>query len=217
MKLFLSSQDLGGFAEDLRELVGKNRKTLLITNARDYADPEEKAEVVQRKLKMMKAAGFDAIELDLREYFSKDFTELSEFVADYNPGLVCAIGGSVFLLGTALTISGMDDIIRQLLEEDKIVYAGYSAGAMVAAKDIENYERDDLQVESVHGYYGVPAITNGLGLIAEYIIPHVDRKEYSKETKFYKEHLSSLGVETIMLNDQDVYIVNGNHKILKKA
>ena len=217
MKLFLSSQDLGNFAEDLRELVGKNRKTLVITNARDYADPEEKAEVVKRKLTMMKDAGFDAIELDLCEYFSKDPSELSKYVSDYNPGLICATGGSVFLLGTALAISGMDDIIRQLLEKDKIVYAGYSAGAMVASKDIENYERDDLQVESIQEYYGTPAITDGLGLITEYIIPHADQKRYSKETKFYKEHLGKLGVETIVLNDQDVYIVNGNHKTIKRA
>lgn len=217
MKLFLSSQDLGNFAEDLRELVGENRKTLVITNARDYAKPEEKAEVVKRKLKMMKDAGFDAVELDLREYFAKDPDELSEYVASYNPGLVCATGGNVFLLGTALAISGMDNIIWRLLEEDKIVYAGYSAGAMAASKDIENYERNDLQVESIQGYYGVPAITNGLGLITEYIIPHADQEKYSKETKFYKEHLNDLGVETIVLGNHDVYIVNGNHKIIKRA
>ncbi len=217
MKLFLSSQDLGDFAEDLRELVGENRKTLLIANARDYADSKTKAEVVARKLTMMKDAGFDAIELDLRQYFSKDPTELFQFVSDYNPGLICCTGGSVFLLGTAMAISGMDDIIRRLLEEDTVVYAGYSAGAMVASKDIENYERDDLRIETIQEYYGTPAITDGLGLIEEYIIPHADQKAYSKETQFYKDHLTQMGVETIVLNNQDAYIVNGNHKVIKRA
>lgn len=217
MKLFLSSQDLGNFAEDLRELVGENRKALVIANARDYDKPEIREDVVKRKLKMLKEAGFDPVELDLREYFVKDPTDLAKFVADHNPGLIFTLGGSTFLLGTALTVSGMDLIIRRLLERDMIVYGGYSAGAMVASRDIENYERDDLRVEEIEGYYGTPAVTNGLGLIAEYVIPHADQPRYDEYTKFFKKHLGELGVDTIVLDDGDVYIINGNHKIIKKA
>lgn len=217
MKLFLSSQDLGNFAEDLRELVGENRKTLVITNAQDYKDPAAKAERVAKKLQILEQAGFRARELDLREYFAKDPDELKAFIADYNPGLVHAIGGDVFLLATALVISGMDSILHQRLEEDITVYSGHSAGAMVATNDIEVYERDELRVEEVNAYYGIESIVNGLGLIDEYIIPHVNRPECKTITEFYQEQIAKVGGDSIMLNDGDVYIVNGNHKTIKRA
>lgn len=217
MRLFLSSQDLGNFAEDLRQLVGDNRKTLLITNARDYAKPEIKANVVEHKLAMMEDAGFKPVELDLREYFSKDPIELETFVTEFNPGLVLTMGGSVFLLSTALAISGMDNVIRRRLTEDAIVYAGYSAGAMVASKDISNYGMDNIDISSVPSYYGAPAITNGLALIDEYIIPHADQEEYREYTNTYQKNLDKIGVEVIVLNNQDAYIVNGNHKAIKRA
>lgn len=217
MKLFLSSQDLGNFAEDLRELVGANRKTLVITNARDYKDPVTKAERVAEKLQIIEQAGFQVQELDLREYFSKDPEELKAFVADYDPGLVHAIGGNVFLLSTAFKISGMDDILRQRLADDITVYSGHSAGAMAATKDIETYERDDLKIEEVGAYYGVESVVDGLGLIDEYVIPHANRPERKSVTKFYQEQVAKIGTESIILNDGDVYIVNGNHKIIKRA
>lgn len=217
MKLFLSSQDLGNYAADLYELVGDNRKTLVITNAQDYKNPADKAERVAKKLQILQEAGFEVQELDLREYFAKDPAELKKLVTDYNPGLIYSIGGNVFLLATALKISSMDDILRELLAEDKVVYVGHSAGAMVTAKDIEVYERDDLKVEDVAAYYGVESITDGLGLIDEYIIPHANRPERAQTTTFYKSQIAKIGAEPIILNDGDVYIMNGNHKILKKA
>lgn len=217
MKLFLSSQDLGNYADDLRELVGKNRKTLLITNARDYKESQARAERVAEKIQILRQAGFQVQELDLREYFSKDPIELKAFVDEYNPGLVYSMGGNVFLLGTALKVSGMDDILRQRLAEDSTVYAGHSAGAMVASKDIETYERDDLKVEEVGAYYGMESVTEGLGLIAEYIIPHANRPERKQVTKFYQDQAAKIGAEAIILNDGDVYIINGSHKVIKRA
>lgn len=217
MKLFLSSQDLGNFATDLRELVGENRKTLVITNAQDYKNPAARAERVNEKLNILQQAGFHIQELDLREYFSKDPAELQAFVTDYNPGLIYSIGGNVFLLATALKVSGMDDILHQRLEKDATVYAGHSAGAMVASQDIENYERDDLKVEEVGAYYGMSAVTDGLGLVDEYIIPHANRPDCKPITEFYQTQFAKLGINPITLNDGDVYIVNGNHKTIKKA
>lgn len=217
MKLFLSSQDLGDFAEDLRELVGENRKTLLITNARDYKESNARRERVAEKLQILQQAGFQAQELDLRNYFTKDPAELSEFVSSYNPGLIYSIGGNVFLLATALAISGMDDIIRQRLEEDITVYAGHSAGAMVASEDIEVYERDDLKVEEVGVYYGVESITSGLGLTDGYIIPHANRPERSQITKFHQDQIAKIDAKPIILNDGDVCIIDGKHQTIKRA
>lgn len=217
MKLFLSSHNFGDFAETLRDMVGNNRKTLVITNARDYKSANERRNVVKEKLKLFTDNGFEAEELDLREYFSRSPEDLEKYVTKYNPGLIFCIGGDVFLLATALNISGMDNIIRQRLESGKSMYGGNSAGAMITAEDIEVYERDELQIETIPEYYGVEAVTSGLGLINEYIIPHVDVEKFAERTKFYQAQLSNIHAERIQLNDHDVYIIDGDRKEIKRG
>ncbi len=217
MKLFLSSHDFGDFAETLRDMVRNNRKALIITNARDYKTADERREIIKEKLELFTSNGFEAEELDLREYFSRSPEALEAYVTKYNPGLIFCIGGDIFLLATALNISGMDDIIRRRLETGKSVYGGNSAGAMIAAEDIEVYERDELQIETIPEYYGVETVTSGLGLINEYIIPHVDVEKFSERTKFYQAQLSNIHAERIQLNDHDVYIVDGDHKEIKRG
>lgn len=216
MKIFLASHNFGKYAEELRELVGDNRKTLVVANARDYYDEPQRRAKVAEKLELFRREGFQAKELDLREYFSKDPAELASFVADYNPGLIFCIGGDVFLLATALAISGLDGVIRRRLEEDVMVYGGNSAGAMVAGRDIETYERDDLKIEEVDAYYGMEAVTSGLGLIDQYIIPHADQPDKAKITKFYERQFAKTGDDVILLGEEDAYIINGRHHILRQ-
>lgn len=216
MKIFLSSRNFGQHATDLRTLVGDNRRTLLITNARDYKSPADRQAVVTEKLALFRQEGFEAEELDLREYFAKDPAELEELVSKYDPGLIFCIGGNVFLLATALVISGLDGIIRRRLASDLSVYGGNSAGAMVTARDIEVYERDELKVEEVGAYYGMEAVTSGLGLIDQYIIPHADQPDRTKITQFYRQQISKIGETPIFLGEDDVYIINGDRYILKQ-
>lgn len=217
MKLFLSSHNFGNFAQTLRDMVGTNRKTLVITNARDYKTVDERREVVKEKMNLFHQNGFDAKELDLRKYFSLPPESLEKYILQYDPGLIFCIGGDIFLLATALNISSMDDIIRSRVETGKSVYGGNSAGAIIAAEDIEIYERDELQIETMPEYYGVEAVTSGLGLIDEYIIPHVDVKKFAERTKFYQAQLANIHAERIQLNDSDVYVVNGNRKEVKRG
>lgn len=217
MKLFLSSHNFGNFVHTLRDLAGANRKTLVITNARDYKPADERREIIKEKMNLFQQNGFDAKELDLREYFSLPPELLEKYVTQYDPGLIFCIGGDIFLLATALNVSGMDDIIRSRVESGKSVYGGNSAGAIVAVEDIEVYERDELQIETIPEYYGVEAVTSGLGLIDKYIIPHMDVEKFAERTKFYQAQLANIHAERIQLNDNDVYIVNGNHKEVKRG
>lgn len=52
MRLFLASHDFGNQADKLCQMVGPNRQTLIITNARDYVSPAEKPSVLQRKIQL---------------------------------------------------------------------------------------------------------------------------------------------------------------------
>lgn len=217
MKLFLTSDNFGDFADELRQLVGDNRKALVVANARDYLPDAERRAKVTEKLSFFESEGFRAQELDLRPYFVKDPAELAEFVGEYNPGLIFCTGGDMFMLATALSISGLDDIIHRRLDEDVMVYAGASAGACVAADDVEVYERDELRLEEIPDYYGIEAVTAGLGLIPEYIIPHTDVPEFRQQANAYRRQLKKIHADIIELKNSDAYIVNGHHHEIKRG
>lgn len=217
MKLFLASHNFGNFAETLQNMVGDNRKTLVITNARDFLPDEERKNRINEKLELFRQNGFMAQELDLRDYFGSLPEKLEKHVDNYNPGLIYCLGGDIFLLATALSVSGMDEIIRRRVGSGNSVYGGSSAGSIVASPDIEIYERDELQVETIPSYYGVEAVTSGLDLIGSYIIPHVGVEKFAERTKFYKSQLQKIHADYITLSDSDVYIVDNGHKVIKRG
>lgn len=217
MKLFLASHDFGNFAEVLQDMVGDNRRALVITNARDFLSEEERKNRINEKLELFRQNGFIAQELDLRSYFGSLPEKLEKYVDNYDPGLIYCLGGDMFLLATALNVSGIDEIIRRRVKSGNSVYGGSSAGSTVASPDIEIYERDELQVETIPGYYGIEAITSGLGLIDNYIIPHVGVEKFAKRTKFYKSQLQKIHADYITLSDGDVYIVDDGHKVIKRG
>ena len=80
MRLFLASQYFGNHADRLSDMVGENRKALVITNARDYRENKS----LDAKRKLFKQNNLDFQELDLREYFGKS-DELRLFIDDYQP------------------------------------------------------------------------------------------------------------------------------------
>ncbi len=208
MRLFLASHDFGNHKDELLKLMGPGRKALMITNARDYCPKEKKLSKISEKIDIMKQAGIEAKELDLREYFGKK-DELSSFISSYQPDLIFAIGGNVFLLSTACHLSGFDEIVLEDLKQDKYVYGGGSAGAMVTADTLKYYGHDQLSPEMVPSIYRVNAVLNGLGLIDGYIVPHADVPECLDTTNTYREHIESDGKKAILLNQLSAMIVDG--------
>lgn len=213
MRAFLASNNLGDFGNKLSEMAGNNRKTLVIFNARDYKTPEERLTSVKKTLANLSAIGLSPKEIDLKNYF-KDSAGLKEFVRNFNPGCIFVDGGNIYLLATAFHLSGMDEILRQDLAGDKYVYAGYSAGAIVASKDLSIFadsfgkRRGDL-IETAKELYG-EVYQKGLGIIDEYVIPHMDREDFAiVSTKAYND-VSSFNLVPISLNDSDVAIVNNS-------
>lgn len=213
MRLFLASEELGEHADTLLELAGEGRKVLFITNAHDYYEPERRVEYVDRKSRCLIDAGFEVTELDLRKYFGKA-EELKAFVDDYAPDVVFSIGGNVFLLRTAMKLSGMDEIIKEGVANDRFVYGGYSAGSMVASRNIRYYGHDYLVPEAVPGIYGVEAVLDGLGLFDEYIVPHADVEKHAGITKMYKDKIEKDGNVVYTLNQSSVLVVSGEKKEL---
>ena len=215
MRIFLASDGIGNHANKLSELVGNtNRKTLIISNARDFKTPEGRLEIVNHDIALLRNAGLEPVELDLRPYFGKS-EELHKYVEEYQPGLIFVMGGNLFLAATAFHESGMDGIIREGLAADAFAYAGYSAGSMVAAKDLEqyldSYGKDDDRYDQAIECYG-KAYTKGLGIVDEYICPHADRDRYAKLCEDGIRNLSARGLTPIALKDSDAFIIKDEAK-----
>lgn len=165
MKLFLSSYQIGNYPDKLTEIIGSNRRAALIMNATDSFGDEKRPFYVSKYQSQFKDLGIDLEELDLRNFFSrKDQLEkkLSEF------GLIWAAGGNTFSLRWAMSLSGFDKVLPNLLNQTDIVYGGFSAGACVLSPTLKGTHLvDDPQKIPTNELQW-----EGLGLIDFCIVPH---------------------------------------------
>ena len=207
MRLFLASQDFGNHADRLREMVGRNNKALVVFNARD-AKGEDYGIEFQKKLFAESDLKFE--KLDLRDYFGKE-KELRKYIDKYQPGLIVLLGGNTFLLRRAMKQSGLDEILKEDIGKDKYVLAGHSAGSMAPGPSLHGYEmayKENL-VEDLPGY-SKEIIWDGLGFTKYRIITHGDSIKYKDIIKKRKKFFEKNNDKYIVLNDSDVYILDGD-------
>ena len=209
MRLFLASSELGNYANRLRRLVGSNRRVLIVRNARDYRKEEYAANILNDKMALFVQVGFDPQVIDLRLFFGRS-EELEGYLEQYDPGTIYCLGGNPFFLNAALRMSGMDSIIKRALFNDAIVYAGESAGTMVAAKNLAPYIRGEDRIpEATKELYGKKAPLDALGLINFYPICHAYREDHAQKTDIYRRNIANYGGKAVLLDDADVIIVDG--------
>ena len=209
----MASQDLGDYRGELRKLANGVRRALIISNALDYCGNEGKIdETVEKNLTDLNDIRIEGERLDLRKFFGRR-SELERYVEVYGAEIIFAVGGDVYCLATAMRKSGMDEIVRELTVSDKVVYGGYSAGAMVAADDLLLYSVGDrINPERAREVYAEEPCVRGLGLIREYVVPHANRANYIRETAVRLENIEKAGGRAIILNDADVYSVSGKER-----
>ena len=138
MRLYLSSFRMGDHPEYLAALVGDDsRRAVVIANAMDDALDDIRLAGVGRECTALGDLGFDAAELDLRDYFDDEQRLRSELAG---VALAWLRGGNVFMLRYALRRSGGDTVFRRLLADDALAYAGYSAGPCILSRAGEELE-----------------------------------------------------------------------------
>lgn len=218
MRLFLASQDLGDYSHILQQLVGEKRQALVISNARDYYKDEEKiSKVTEKTLSNLESIGIKAERLDLKPYFNKQ-SELADLIEQKQPGLIFSIGGNVVCLATALHASGLDQIIKQGLANNQFVYGGYSAGSMITANDLTLYQLvpkpgetspPHRVAEITYEIYDMPPYLHGLGIVPQYIVPHMNRADHIDAMQERLEKIRQAGAEPLCLNDPDVFVIDG--------
>ncbi len=142
----------------------------VIQNAQDcWTDPVKRQSVLDRECSDMRSLGPEPTELDLRTFFGRRDAlarELDRF------GYCWVCGGNSFVLRRAFHSSGFDAILRELaLQDDALLYGGYSAGACVMTPTLEGIHLADEPTSCPDGYSG-DAIWQGLALYPYCLAPH---------------------------------------------
>ncbi len=168
MRLYLSSFRLGDKPDELVRLFGHGGRVAIIANATDLVTDDERRFKVQTEHELLGDLGFKAEEIDLRDYFSKE-DELKATLSHFDA--IWVRGGNVFLLRRAFRQSGLDTILKDLLEKDQIAYGGYSAGVCILSPTLKGLESVDKPYE-VTMSYDEKVIWNGLDILPYSVAPH---------------------------------------------
>src|SRR3989344_7909443 len=169
MKYYLSSYEIGNETEKLKALVPKG-KIAYIPNARDFtgADPERRAKRNENDMGSLRKLGLEVEMLNLQDYFGKR-DELKKKLEEL--GAIFISGGNVFVLRQAMKLSGLDEILKEL-QDDNFLYAGYSAAGCVLAPSLKGMDIVDPLDTPYEGQKEI--IWEGLGFVDFRFMPHWD-------------------------------------------
>lgn len=209
MRLYLSSFQLGNNPEELVNMAGSNRRVAVIMNACDVCRPGERSVYGDQQKQNMLSLGLSPEELDLRKYFGKS-SELEGVLQTF--GVVWVNGGNVFVLKRAFEQSGFTEIIASRLKDDRVVYAGYSAGICVLSPTLAGLDLCDSPTILPEGY-AAKFTPNGLGLIDYSILPHYksDHPEAAAIDRI-EDYLKKHHVPYKVLRDGEALVIDGEQE-----
>lgn len=212
MRLYLSSFRLGTNPEHLTRLVGSGGRMAVIANAIDTEPADSRVTRVWDEVVALTRLGLLAEEVDLRLHFGASPSHMADLLGSFDG--VWVRGGNVFTLRTALTASGADEAITALLARDALVYAGYSAGPCVLGPSLDGLEEVD-DPHDLEVAYGLEAPTNGLGVIAQRVVPHLggdhlEARGLAKVADKYKQ----AGIDYLPLTDGQAFLLDGGESLI---
>jgi dipeptidase E len=207
MRLFLSSYRFGAHYDRFAALAGEPGRVAVIPNACD-AWPAAWASAVTSDLTPLRRSGFRPEVLDLREYIGRT-GELERTLRTYP--LVWVRGGNTFVLRAQFACSGADLVLPELLAQDALAYAGYSAGACLLTPDLHGIEAADDPAE-VQPACGVEPRWDGLNLVDHRIVPHVGSPGTDPDgiSDRVAERYRAEGIPHWALTDQDAIVIDGD-------
>jgi len=201
MKFYLSSYKIGNKADELKKI--ENKKLAYIPNALDFAtDVKRRKQSEEKDTNSLKELGFDIERVDLKDYFGKK-EELKIKLKNF--GIIWVRGGNAFILRRAMNLSEFDILIKDLIDKNNLVYAGFSAGICVLGPTLKGL---DIMDDPADNPYNTELILDGLNLIDFVIVPHFDSDQpESENARKYAENLKSKGIKFKTLKDGDVIII----------
>ena len=208
MRLYLSSFRIGNRPDELLRLLRGRKSTALILNADDYKNEEDREASLSRELDELRSNGLDPTEVDLRKYFGAP-DELRFALSKVD--LIYVRGGNAFVLRRAFQQSGADGLIKELLANDAVVYAGYSAGPCVLGptlRGIDGHVDDPNCIPKE--YEPGPPVWEGLGVLPYVIAPHY-KSNHPETTEIDQsiEYFIAHHIPFIALRDGEAIVVDG--------
>lgn len=206
MRLYLSSYRIPT-PEDFFELVAKKPKDVsigIIPNAKDYYSKRVKRIKTQQVVNYFMEMGIKNIQvIDLGKYDASN-NSLKKNLEEFD--IIWVMGGNTFCLRHAMKISGFDEVIHSVLKKS-VIYAGESAGALVAGNTLKGVEFADPPE------FAEEIIWDGLSLTNHFVLPHVNSIGFEDVI----EKVKALHIEDstlIELTDDEAYIItdNSEHK-----
>jgi dipeptidase E len=171
MHFYLSSYKLGNETARLQELLKKTSGLIgYIPNSLDftYADPIKRQENIKADISDLEQYGAKVELLDLKEYFGKS-SELEQKLKKL--GGVYVRGGNSFVLRQAMSLSGFDTLLLNLIPQKDFLYIAYSAGVCVLCPSLKSVAITDDPKDMPY-----PEITEqlweGLGIVPFAFEPH---------------------------------------------
>ena len=209
MRLYLSSFRFGNQPHRLVDLVRGNMRATVILNACDLMSDNERAIRVRQECEGLERLGFGAEELDLRRFFGDECREskLRDLLA--KRGLVWIRGGNLFVLRRAMKHSGFDRTIVGLLQQDALVYGGFSAAIAVLTPSLHGAELVDDPDATPLAYDGA-VVSDGLNLLPYALAPHYRSPHpESANTERLVQYYIDRHVLFKALRDGEAIVVNG--------
>jgi dipeptidase E len=210
MRLYLSSYLWGNHPEKILELIKDGpKKAALITNSADQFPEEGIAERFEQDRQFLATLGIESERLDLRDYFNAEkHQELKTLLKNF--GFIWVRGANVFVLRRAMKQSGFDEIITEMLQDDSVVYGGFSAGACVMGNTLRGLELvDDAYITPAK--YQSEVIWDGLNILPYAIAPHY--KSPHRETELIDnaiQYFEDNKISYKALRDGEAIVVNGD-------
>lgn len=199
-RLFLASSGL----EYIKTFVGKDPSQVKMLFIPTAGNLDDDVWWIDKDRDVLGKMGFQIIELDI----AKESLEKAE-EALQNTDIVYVAGGNTFYLLKQLRDTGFDKLLTKYVENG-ILYAGASAGSLIAGLDIKPVATIDEpeKVEKLDS-------TKGLGWVDIVPIPHYDMATRTKAIddikKKYKDEF-----EIVLLTDDDAIVVEGgNWKVVE--
>ena len=209
MRLYLSSFRLGTDPQHLVRLAGRDARVAVVANAVDGDPVDVRRGKVAGEVRALAALGLLGTELDLREHAGATTAQMSRVLSAFE-GLWVR-GGNVFVLRSAMAVSAADTAVVGLLAENRLVYAGYSAGPCVLAPSLAGLESvDDADAPRRLGLG--EALMDGLGVLERRVVPHVASPTHPESAALdaLARRYTREGVPHLRLSDGQALVVDGD-------
>jgi dipeptidase E len=164
VKLYLSSFRIGRDRDSLRNLVSHAGRAALVFNSCDVYG-ENRLRRWDTEADDISSLGFECEELDLHSYFEGLRWRIDTI------DLLWVVGGNSFVLAKAMTKAHFKEATSKQVGENRLVYAGYSAGVRVVGPDLEGIDLMDDPDALPDGYPDDLGATT-LGWVPWRIVPH---------------------------------------------